>query len=110
MPKKSRKIKTTQPKPLRKSGSQSSLSTTSKKDNENTIRIRHQRFDGFDIYTAQTKNDKILFHKPQDKSIIFADTFKLLGSKDNLWLCEDVTTGTIHIAPFERFAHLDKPS
>ena len=98
MPKKPRKIRKPQPKP--------STAILIKKDN-NTIRIRHQRFDGFDIYTAETVNEKLLFHKPEDKHIIFADTFKFLGSKENLWLCEDVTNGTIHIAPFDRFAQLD---
>jgi hypothetical protein len=102
MPKKSRRIKKPQPKPSRL--------PVQKEDGKVTIRVRHQRFDGFDIYTTEIPNkEKMLFHKPQDKTLIFADTFKFLGSKDNLWLCEDITNGMIHIAPFERFAHLDKP-
>lgn len=105
MSRKPRNVRRPQPKP-----SVSSNSAAPKKDDKNTIRIRHQRFDGFDIYTAQTLNEKMLFHKPQEKTHVFADTFKFLGSKDNLWLCEDVTNGTIHIAPFERFSQLDKPA
>ena len=102
MPKKPRKIR----KPLPKPSTSSNLDS----DPANTVRIRHQRFDGFDIYTAQTIHEKLLFHKPQDKNLVFADTFKFLGSKENLWLCEDITNGRIHIAPFDRFAHLDKKS
>lgn len=100
MPKKPRKVRKPQPKP----------STSSDSKAKDTIRIRHQRFDGFDIYTAQTATEKLLFHKPEHKKHVFADTFKFLGSKDNLWLCEDVITGMIHIAPFDRFAELDKAS
>ena len=78
-------------------------------DGNQTIRIRHQRFDGFDIYTAESPmfKDKLLFHKPAEKDLVIAETFKFLGSKDNLWLCRNIHTDTVHIAPFTRFAQLE---
>lgn len=75
-----------------------------------TVRLRHNRFDGFDIYTVESGREKILFHKPVDKKFIIADTFEFLGSKDNLWLCKDTVSGKIHIAPFDKFTQMDKKS
>lgn len=75
---------------------------------EGSVKIRHLRFNGFDIYTAETVEGKTLFHKPEGKTMVMAETFRFLGSKENLWLCEDITNGRIHIAPFDRFVELAK--
>jgi len=74
-----------------------------------TIRIRHNRFDGFDIYTAEIKGKpKLLFHKPIEKTFIIAETFRYLGTNENMWLCENIHDGTINIAPFNKFTQLEK--
>lgn len=70
------------------------------------VTVRHQRFDGFDIYTAKWDKEHILFHKKEDKKMIIANVFKFLGSNEKLWLCEDIETKQIHIAPFDRFTQL----
>lgn len=86
-----------------------------KKENQNfldankpTVTIRHQRFDGFDVYTAKWQKEHMLFHKKESKQMKIADTFKFLGSNEKLWLCENIETGEIHIAPFDRFVNLEK--
>lgn len=86
-------------------------STPTHTDNNNQeIQLRHIRFDDFDIYSVllPEQKEKLLFHKESGKTFIVAETFKFLGSKDNMWLCEDIHTKKIHIAPYNRFTQLDK--
>jgi hypothetical protein len=72
-----------------------------------SVRLRHNRFDGFDIYTAEVPGrDKLLFHKETHKKLIIADTYKFLGVNNNLWLCENIKDKTINIAPFDKFTEL----
>lgn len=69
-----------------------------------TLRMRHNRFDGFDIYSVELEGRKILFHKEVlPKPFIVANTFKVLGANGNLWLCENIETKQIHIGPDQSF-------
>jgi hypothetical protein len=68
---------------------------------------RHIIFDSFDVFTFVVHGERVLFHKPSNKNHIFANTFRYLGSKDNLWLCQNIQTGEFHAAPYTRFAQLN---
>jgi len=74
------------------------------------LRMRHNRFDGFDIYTVEIQGRKILFHKDiVPKPIIIGGVFKLLGVNDNLWLCENLDTKMIHVGPEHAFVNAPIP-
>lgn len=74
------------------------------------IRLRHNRFDGFDVYTVLLEGKKSLFHKEAiRKPLIIGGVFKLLGMNGNLWLCENIDTKMIHIGPDQSFSNADLP-
>ena len=76
-------------------------------DDTPTVRIRHNRFDGFDVYTAELNGRKTLFHKEVlPKPFIIGGLFKVLGANGNLWLCENIKTKEIHIGPDQSFENI----
>ena len=68
------------------------------------LRVRHNRFDGFDVYTVEMHGRKTLYHKEVlDKPLIIGGVFKLLGINNDMWLCENIDTKMIHIASGQSF-------
>jgi hypothetical protein len=82
--------------------------TSSKPENDNSvIRLRHNRFDGFDVYSVEMNGRKTLFHKEVlPKPFIVGGVFKVLGANGNLWLCENIETKQIHIGPDQSFENI----
>jgi len=82
--------------------------TPSKPENDNSvIRLRHNRFDGFDVYSVEMNGHRTLFHKEVlPKPFIVGGVFKVLGANGNLWLCENIETKQIHIGPDQSFENI----
>jgi len=81
---------------------------TATAEDTDVLRMRHNRFDGFDFYTVELQGRKTVFYKEVlPKPMIVGSTFKVLGANGNLWLCENIHTKKIHIGPDQSFENAE---